>query len=298
MELFVQRVIDGLASGSTYAALGLALVLIFRTTAIFNFAQGEMAVFTAFFTWWLSTSPQGPGIPLGLAVVVALVASFLGGALIERTVIRPIEGSDNHLVPVVVAIALFVSIDAVIGKLFGTETRRMPSLFPDGNVTMGSVVVAKSTIGLFVVLGALCGSLWLLLHRTRVGLAMRAVASNSESSGLTGVPVDRLLMFGWGLAAVVGGIAGILVAPRLFLGTTMMQGVLIYAFAGVAIGGLDSLVGAIVGGLGVGVLESLVGGYVDFVGSQLKLSFALMVLVGFLIVRPTGLFGRKAIVRV
>jgi branched-chain amino acid transport system permease protein len=297
MTLFLQRVLDGLSSGSTYAALGLALVLVFRSTRLLNLAQGEMAMFGAYVAWWFCASAGGPGWPLGFAIAASLAISFVGGAVIERVLVRPIEGSSNHLQSVVVVVALFVAINAITAWMFGTEAQRMPDVFPVGTFELAGVVVPWSAIGLLAVLAVLSVLLWLLLQRTRIGLAMRSVASNPESSSLAGVPVSRLLMLGWGLAAAVGSLAAILVAPRLYLSTTMMQGVLLYAFLAVAIGGFDSFLGAIVGGLTVGVLESLVGGYVGFIGSNLKLSFGVVVLIVFLLVRPWGLFGSPQVAR-
>lgn len=297
MTLFLQRILDGLSSGATYAALGLALVLVFRSTRLINLAQGEMAMFGAYLAWWFTAAPGGPGWPLGVAIGGSLVASFAGGAALERVLVRPIERSTNHLLPVVVVVALFVAINAITAWRFGTDAQRMPEVFPIGTFDVAGVIVPWSTIGLLVTLAAISVLLWLLLQRTRLGLAMRAVASNPESSSLAGVPVSRLLMFGWGLAAAVGSLAAVLVAPRLYLSTTMMQGVLLYAFLAIAIGGFDSFAGAIVGGLAVGVLESLVGGYVGFIGSNLKLSFGVVVLIAFLLVRPWGLFGSPQVAR-
>jgi branched-chain amino acid transport system permease protein len=298
VELFVQRVLDGVASGSIYAALGLSLVLVYRTTATLNLAQGEMAMLSAFLAWWLCADASGPELPLGVAVVVAIAASFVLGGLIERVFMRPVEQSNDHLRAVIVTIALFVMINATTGWLFSSETQRLPSMFPGGNVDVGDVTFPKATIGVLIVLALLCVVLWLLLQRTKIGLAMRAVASNPESAGLSGVPVGSLLLLGWGLAAAVGGLAGILVAPRLYLSTGMMQGVLIYAFAAIAIGGFDSFVGAIVGGFAVGIIESLLGSYVGFIGSQLKLSSALVIRLLILMFRPTGIFGRARVERV
>lgn len=297
MTLFLQRVLDGLTSGTTYAALALALVLVYRSTRILNLAQGEMAMFGAYLAWWLCSAPGGPGWPLGVAIAGSLIFSIVAGALIERTLVRPIERAGNHLQSVVVVVALFVAVNALTAWRFGTEAKRMPDVFPVSTFRVAGVVVPWSALGLMAALAVIAFLLWLLMQRTRIGLAMRAVASNPESSSLSGVPVSRLLMFGWGLAAAVGSLAAILVAPRLYLSTTMMQGVLLYAFLAVAIGGFDSFLGAIVGGLIVGVLESLVGGYVSFIGSNLKLSFAVVVLIAFLLLRPAGLFGSTQVAR-
>src|SRR5215207_2588293 len=202
MERLIQTIVDGIATGSLYGALALAVVLIFRTTGIVNFAQGEMAMFSTFVAWGLIEA----GLPLGAALALTLLLSFIGGMVIERVVIRPVEGGE----PLVLVIV-------------------------------------------------------------KLGLAMRAVAMNAESSRLSGIPVGRTLMVGWGLAALVGALAGALIAPRLFLDVNFMGGVLIYAFAAATLGGFDSPIGAVVGGWIIGVAENLAGTYVDFIGSDLKI---------------------------
>jgi len=292
MERFVQVMIDGLATGSLYGALALALVLIFRTTGIVNFAQGEMAMFTTFIAWGLVEA----GLPMGLAFPATLVLAFVIGMLVERVIIRPVEGGEV-LTLVILTLGLFILINSAAGWIWGFGNRSFPSVFPDDSVEIGGVAVAVESVGIVAVLLVLVGVLFLVFQRTRVGLAMRAVAMNPDSSRLAGVSVGRTLMIGWGIAAVAGAIAGMLIAPRLFLDVNLMGAVLIYSFAAATLGGFDSPLGAVVGGWIIGVSENLAGTYVDFIGADLKILVPLGVILVVLLVRPTGLFGSPEVAR-
>jgi branched-chain amino acid transport system permease protein len=293
MELFFNQVLNGLQSGVTYAALALALVLIFRSTSLLNFAQGEMAMFSTFIAWIL----QDNGLPVVVAILVAMAISMVGGAIIERTLIRPIA-SDNVLAIVIVTIGMFIAINALAGWIFGTDGRVFPRIFSNESlVSFGDVTITKELVGTLGILLVVVGLLYLLFQHTKVGLAMRAVASNRESSALVGIRVGRVLMLGWGLAAALGALAGSLAAPQLNLSLNLMQGVLIYAFAAATLGGFDSPLGAVVGGLIVGVTQNLAGQYIDFFdGFELASAFLLILIV--LLVRPQGLFGRQVVTRV
>lgn len=292
MVLLLQRVADGLQYGCIYASLALAVVLVFRGAGGINFAQGEMAMVSTYVTWTLWSA----GLPLPAAVLASMALAFIGGALVERLLVRPVAArGQGHLPLVVVAVGLLVALHALAQWVWGTEGKVLPSLFGDGAVTAGGVTVGAPTVGAQAVLVAVAAGLRLLLTRTRGGLAMRAVATAPVAAGLLGVRVGRVLMAGWGLAAALGALAGALVAPTVTaFDNTLMQGVLVLAFAAAAVGGFDSLPGAVVGGLLVGVLESLAGGYLS---SDLKLAAAFAVLLGVLLVRPTGLFGSPRVVR-
>jgi branched-chain amino acid transport system permease protein len=293
MERFIQVIVDGVATGSIYAALAIALVLIFRSTGIVNFAQGEMAMFSTFIAWGLY---QG-GVPLGLAVLTTLVLSFLAGMVIERGLIRHFEGG-QELTLVIVTLGLFILLNSLAGWIWGFGNRSFPSLFGDSTFTLGGVRLTVESFGIVAVLLGVVGLLFLLFQKTKVGLAMRAAALNPESSGLVGVRVGRMLMLGWGLAAALGALAGVLVAPRLFLDVNLMGSVLIYAFAAAALGGFDSAIGAVVGGWIIGITENLAGTYVDFIGADLKILVPLAIIFVVLLVRPSGLFGRREVARV
>jgi len=290
---FIQRTVDGIAAGSIYGAVALALVLIYRTTGIVNFAQGEMAMFSTFIAWGLVQT----GMPLGVAVVLTLALSFLGGMVIERAVIRPVEGSDP-LALVIVTLGLLILLNSGAGWIWGFTNRAFPSMFPDGSIDIGGVRIAWESLGILAITLGVVGLLFLFTQRTKLGLAMRAVAMNPESSRLAGIRVGRTLMIGWGLAALVGALAGVLIAPRLFLDVNFMGAVLVYSFAAATLGGFDSPLGAIVGGWIIGVSETLAGHYVDFIGADLKILVPLAIIIAVLMVRPSGLFGAREVARV
>jgi branched-chain amino acid transport system permease protein len=292
MERLVQLVIDGIAIGSVYGALALALVLIFRSTGIVNFAQGEMAMFSTFVAWGLV---QG-GVPLGLALLITVVASFVGGMLVERVLIRPVESADP-LTILIVTLGLFILINSAAGWIWGFENRAFPRALPGGSADVAGVRVAWESLGIFAVLLAVVGLLWLLFERTKLGLAMRAAAANPASSRLVGIDVGRTLMIGWGLAALIGAAAGVLVAPQLFLDVNFMGGVLVYSFAAATLGGFDSPKGAVIGGWIIGVAETLAGDYIGFIGSDLTILVPLAIIFVVLLVRPNGLFGSPEVVR-
>ncbi|GAA1588909.1 branched-chain amino acid ABC transporter permease [Actinomadura kijaniata] len=292
MAGFLQQVVEGLGAGAIYASLALALVLIYRFTGIVNFAQGELAMFATYIAWQFTHA----GVPFWLALVLTLAVAFAGGMLIERVVIRPVEGAPE-LTVVIVTVGLFILVNAAAGWIWSFLIKDFPNPFPRGALEAGGVGVAYSTLGVMGVVAAVMGLLYLLFRHTKIGLGMRAVASGPESARLVGIRVGWTLALGWGLAATVGAVSGVLVAPLLFLEPNMMGGVLIYAFAAATLGGFDSPAGAVVGGLVVGVAETLSGAYLDFVGSDLKVGVPLAIILGVLLLRPQGLFGRAAVER-
>lgn len=293
MTDLLQQVVQGLGVGAVYASLALALVLIYRFTHIVNFAQGEMAMFSTYVAWQLVHS----GMSFWLALPATLLISFVGGMLLERVVIRPVEGG-SELTLVIVTVGLFIFVNAAAGFLWSFTVRSFPNPFPTQSFDVAGVQLGLPTLGILAVVGVVVLLLYLLFGHTKLGLAMRAVADNPESSRLVGIRSGRVLMVGWGLAATVGAVSGVLVAPLLFLEPNMMGGVLIYAFAAATLGGFDSAGGAIVGGLLVGVLETLAAAYVDVIGSDLKIAVPLVIIFGVLLLRPQGLFGRTAVARV
>jgi branched-chain amino acid transport system permease protein len=289
---FIQLVVDGIADGSVYGAVALALVLIFRSTGIVNFAQGEMAMFSTFIAWGLLQA----GLGVGLAILASVAISFLGGMLIERAVIRPVEGGEP-LALVIVTLGLLILINSAAGWIWGFNNRSFPSLFGDSSFGVGSVRIDVESLGIIGVMLGVVGVVWLIFNRTKIGLAMRAVSMNPDSSRLCGVPVGRTLMVGWGLAAAVGALAGALVASRLFLDVNFMASVLIYSFAAATLGGFDSPLGAVIGGWVIGVAETLAGYYIGFIGSDLKILVPLAIILAVLMVRPSGLFGSAEVAR-
>jgi branched-chain amino acid transport system permease protein len=293
MSYLVQLVVDGLATGSIYGALALAIVLVNRSTGMVNFAQGAMAVLAAFVAYSLAQA----GVPILVGLIVAVLFAFVLGAFVERAIIRRFEGGDTN-VAVVATIALLVLITGIAGLIWGYDPQSFPSLFPNRTVQVAGVFVSVRSLGTIAVLVVVVVLLQLLFRGTRLGLAMRAVADNPESSALSGVPTSRTLMVGWGLAAGLGAIAGILVAPQLFISPNMLDFTLVYALAAAILGGLDSPLGAVVAGWLIGVVENLAGAYVDVIGNDLKIAVPFVAMIVILSVRPQGLFGRRTVVRV
>jgi branched-chain amino acid transport system permease protein len=289
MHEFLQQVFSGLAAGAIYASVALALVMIYRSTDLVNFAQGEMAMFSTYIAWTLVNA----GLPFWAAFAITLVASFIGGMVIERVVIRPVENAPV-LAAVIVTIALLLIFNSLAGWLYSYTVQDFPSPFPDRPL-LHSLLTTRD-LGVIAVTLIMLVLLFLFFRFTSTGLAMRAAAQNPTSARLCGIPVGRMLAIGWGLAAAIGATAGIMVAPVLFLDPNMMGGVLLYAFAGALLGGITSPVGAVVGGLIVGVTENLVGTYL--IASQLKLTVALALIILVLVFRPNGLFGTAIVRRV
>ncbi|MGF1600365.1 MAG: branched-chain amino acid ABC transporter permease [Acidimicrobiales bacterium] len=319
MQLFLQRLFDGLDNGAVYAVVAVALVLIFKATTLVNFAQGELAMFGTFIAYVLAvpgtdtTLSYGLGwsdfkvgfLPLGLmlAIIVAMAISAAAGAAIERVLIRPFDPTD-HLPVVLITLGIFLILNAVAGYLWNFNPRPFPSLFPnapDAYVGIGGARLRHSVIGTWAVLGLISLVLWFILSKTKIGLAFRAVSSNTESARLVGVRVGRVLMFGWALAAAFGTLGGSLVAPKLFLQPNMMAVLLIFSFAAATIGGLDSLVGAVVGGISIGLIQSILVGYLgdyDPAFIVLSLAVAFVVILVVLWFKPAGLFGTSRVERV
>src|SRR5213595_1007508 len=287
MEIFVQQVVSGLATGGIYGSVALALVMIYQATDVVNFAQGEMAMFSTYLAW----SMLNAGVPYWAAFFATLAVAFVGGLLIDRVVIRPVENAPV-LTVVIVCIGLLVIFNSVAGWLYSYIQKPFPSPFPEKPFKIGDVFFGAHDLGALGVTLLVLLFLYVFFRYTTLGLAMRAAAQNPVSSRLCGIRV------GWMLAALVGAVAGLMIAPIVFLDPTMMSGILIYAFASATLGGFTSPGGAVLGGLLVGVIENLVGTYVKFIGTELKLTVALAMILVVLLVRPSGLFGRVAVHRV
>jgi branched-chain amino acid transport system permease protein len=288
-----QQVVSGLAQGSIFASLALALVLIYRAMGIVNFAQGELAMFTTYIAWQLTQM----GLPIWLAFAVTVVVAFGTGVALERIVIRPVERA-NQLTVVIVSLGLFISINGLAGWIWGYIVKAFPSPFSSNPLQIGGVAFSAQDVGVIVVSVITLGLISLFFQKTKLGLAMRAAALYPEQSRVLGIRVGWMLALGWGLASAVGAISGIMIAPVVFLDPNMMQSVLVYAFAAAVLGGIESPIGAVVGGLVLGVAINLLGTYVEAIGNDLRLAAALAIIVIVLVVRPAGLFGRVAVQRV
>jgi branched-chain amino acid transport system permease protein len=296
---FMQQVVSGLASGGVYALLALALVIIHRSTGVINFAQGEMATLSTYIAWTLTVHHGWSYWP---AFVMTLGVSFAGGIGIHRVVIRPVErGSVLRIV--IVTIGLLVAINGFVVWKWGGEPQQLQSPFSTDTYDIGGVVVSANDLGTIAVALGIVVLLWLLFQFTKIGLALRAAAVNPEEARLVGVRVSWMLALGWGLAALLGAVAGMLTAPAVGLDPNMMAAVLIYSFAAAVLGGIDSPLGAVVGGLLLGVLLNLLS-YLsqydafDWFTEELRLPMALLVILVVLLVRPQGIFGRPEVKRV
>jgi branched-chain amino acid transport system permease protein len=293
VEIFVQQVVSGLATGGIYASLALALVMIYEATEVVNFAQGEMAMFATYIAWTLLTA----GVPYWLAFLLTLVIAFVGGVVIERVVIRPVEQAPI-LTIVIVTLGLLVIANSMAGWIWTYVQKPFVSPFPSRPLVAGNVVFGAHGLGQIALTLVVFLCIFLFFRFTPLGLAMRAAAQNPVSSRLCGIRVGWMLALGWGFAAVFGAVAGMMVAPVLTLEPNMMGGIQIYAFAAATLGGFTSPGGAVLGGFIVGVIENLVGTYVSFIGTELKLTVALALIIMVLLVRPSGLFGRPMVKRV
>ena len=286
-----------MANGSTYALIAVALVLIFKATTLVNFAQGEFAMLGAFVVLVLAYEQ---GIPMWIAVFLAMIITGIFAAGVERVLIRPFDPAD-HLPLVIITLGLFLGVNAVAGIVWRFDPRSFPELFPSGNAfTWGSASLRWYTVFTVLTVLVTIGILQLLLNKTKIGLAFRAVSSNLESSELVGIRVGPTLQFGWALAAAVGtlGAAVYVADPFRQLEPSIMLRVLIFAVSAAALGGLDSLWGALAGGIAIGAIQSLVVPYVPFIPNELGLAAAVVVLMLVLLVRPAGLFGTPAVSRV
>jgi branched-chain amino acid transport system permease protein len=296
MSLFIERFVNGLADGSIYALLALALVVVFRSTGQLNFAQGEIGTLGAFFVSTLTLS----GLPVWLSIGCAMVLGFVISAGVERVVVRPIEHRNPGAV-IVALIGVFLAVNQVVALIWGVDARGLPSVFPDAAddfVTILGAPVRIARLGVIGVLIVLLVLLWVLFNKTKVGLAMRAVANNQESSNLVGIRVGSILLVGWGLAGAIGVLAAALLAPSAGLTGTLMLGPFLLASVAAVLGGLDSPVGAVVGGLIIGLTEAFIVGYVDFMGADMLFPVMLVILLAVLLLRPSGLFGSERVERV
>jgi branched-chain amino acid transport system permease protein len=292
MELLVQQVLAGMASGAIYALMALAVVMIYQTIHHLNFAQGEMAMFSTFMAWQL----MAWGMPYWAAFVLTVALSFAGGMAIERIVFKPLRNAPD-LAHIAMFIALFAIFNSLAGFIWEFTIKPFPTPFGSAPL-IASGLVSMHQAGMIGVTLLLVVLLYGFFRFTRLGLAMRAAAENPASARLVGIRVGWIMALGWGMAAAIGAVAGMLIAPVVFLEPHMMLAILLYGFAGAVLGGLTSPGGAVIGGFAVGIVESLAGTYIPVIGSEIKLPIALALIVLVLVFKPTGLLGRTTVQRV
>ena len=291
MGVLGQVIVSGLAIGSLYALMALALVLIYQSTDVINFAQGELATFTTFVAWTLITHAK---LPWAVAFLITLVVAAITGALVERLIVRHVENAPLLSI-VIVTLGLFTIINSIDGLIWGYVYKNFPSPFSGRPLILGEIIITQLNLWAFGLAAVITLLLFGFLRFTLLGTAIRATAQNRIASQLMGIRVGRMLTLGWAMAAVLGAVAGVMLAPLLTVEPNMMGGLLIYAFAAAVLGGLNSAVGAILGGLTLGVIEQLAGVYV---GSELKTTVAFVLIVVILTIRPAGLFGRVSVKKV
>jgi branched-chain amino acid transport system permease protein len=290
MQAFLHQLLSGIATGGIYASLALALVMVYQATHHINFAQGELAMFSTYIAWALVQA----GYPYWEAFFLTLGFAFLLGVFVQAVILRPVQNASFFSL-VIVFIGLLVICNSIAGWIFSYAVQIFPSPFPS-RAWYGGNYLSPHEVGVMLVTVIVLVLVFLFFRFTSLGLAMRAAAQNPVSSRLVGIRVGWMLALGAGLASAIGAVAGIMAAPILYLDPNMMSGILLYGFAGAVLGGIDNPWGAVLGGVMVGVLENLAGAYV--VGTELKLSVALVVIIGVLVVKPSGLFGRFVVTRV
>jgi branched-chain amino acid transport system permease protein len=291
MELILHQMLAGLATGAIYACLALAVVMIYQAIDNINFAQGEMATFSTFVAWQLMQW----GVPYWVAFFATLIISFVAAVVIERVLFRPVRDAPI-LTYVVIFIALFGILNSLDGFIWDYNVKTFPTPF-GSRPLLGNGLISSHDGGMIGIVLLMLILLYLFFRHTRIGLAMRAAAANPDSARLAGIRVGWMVALGWGMAASIGAIGGMLIAPVVFLEPNMMASVLLYGFAAAVVGGLTSPGGAVLGGFIVGVLENLAG-TIPYVGGELKLTIALVIIVAVLVIRPGGLFGQRIVQRV
>jgi branched-chain amino acid transport system permease protein len=293
---FATFTVNGVALGMVYGGLALALVLIYQATHVINFAQGELAMFTTYIAWQLTQW----GFSFWLAFATTLAIAFVLGAGLQVTLIRPVQHR-SVVATVIVTVGLFIVIDGVTNWIWGSvDYAILPNPFGFADTyDVGGVLIRKLNVGMVGVLSVSLLAVWAMFRFTKLGLAMRAAALRPASAALAGVRVDAMLAIGWGLAAVIGAAAGMMDGlSELALQPVFMLPILVFSFAAAALGGLESPVGAVVGGLAIGIFLQLIVGYVPEIDSNLTLPFSFAVLLTVLLIKPSGLFGRKETQRV
>lgn len=294
---YSQQVVVGISTGSLFGIVALALVLIYKSTEVVNFSQGEMAMFSTYIAWSLLQEFGESRGAIWLVLLLTMAIAFAMGALMEVLVMRRVQHAPV-LNAVIITLGFFTFYNSIASWRYGNIPKPFPTPFATGTVSLADVTVGYHTLGTIGVSLVLVTLLYLLFQFTKVGLAMRATAEDPVASRLMGVPVGRMLTLGWGLSAAAGAVAGVLVAHTLGLSPIFMFGLLIFAFAGAVVGGLDSPGGAILGGIIVGVAQNILGITEFLGGSELRIVWAFGFILLVLLIKPSGLFGRHVVRRV
>lgn len=282
----LQYAVGGLATGSLYALVALGIVLLYRSSRVLNFAHGDMATLATFIAFTLLAR----ALPFPIAIAASLAAAAALGAVFFFVILRPARES-TLLGRIVITLGFALLLSGVMQLVWGSETQTFPFPLSDTRVyRVGEVIISQMNLGTITAGVALMALLYVLVQRTKIGLAMRAVAQDAAAAQALGIPARRIHALTWGLASALGGAAGILLAPVVYLDPFMMLDPFLKGFAGAVLGGMDSLPGAVVGGFLLGVAESIFAGYVSF---KFKTTLAFAVIILVLMVRPEGLLGRE-----
>lgn len=286
MTHLAQYTIGGLAAGSLYALVALGIVLLYRSSRVLNFAHGDQATLATFIAFTL----LGRAVPFPVAIVASLGAAAALGAFFFFFILRPAKEA-TLLGKIVITLGLALVLSGVMQVVWGADTQVFPFPLSDTRVyRLGQVVVSEVNLGTITAALILMAILYVLVQRTKVGLAMRAIAQDTVAAQALGIPARRIYALTWGLASALGGAAGMLLAPVVYLDPFMMLDPFLKGFAAAVLGGMDSLPGAVLGGFLLGVAESVFAGYVSF---KFKTTLAFAIIIVVLMVRPEGLLGHE-----
>jgi len=283
--MLTQIILTGLVVGSLYALAGVGLVVMYKTSEIINFAQGDTATLTTFIAFTLLISV---GLPYPVVFVLVLLAALGAGIVIYGLAVRPLVGRRSPLDAVVTTLGVAMVINGLAAWIWGYSTQNVPSAIRGAGLRFGEASLTAQDV-LTVTVAVLCIAVFLAFFRfTRLGVAMQAVSQNPAAAQLMGVNLHRVHALSWGLGGILAAVAGLFVAPMVYLDVTSINHFMIKAFAAVVLGGFSSFAGAIVGGLVLGVGSNLVAAYLS---TDLKTTFVFVLMLGILAIRPAGLLG-------
>ena len=284
MNFFFDLMIGGLAIGACYSLIALAMVIIYKTSEVPNFAQGEMAMLATFVAF---TMMANYGVGFWIGMIITLIFAFCLGALLELCFLRPAD-NPGVLGSIVITLGAEMILYGLAGWKWGANQNPFPVPFSEySGITIGGVIITEINLWTMVVSVLVMLVLFIFFRFTKLGTAMKAVQQNSFAAKAMGIPTRKILTFTWGLSSLTGAIAGMLIAPVATLDPNMMLDPMLKGFAGGVLGGLTSLPGAAAGAYLLGIIENLFGGYVSL---EFKSVVAFAVIVLILCVKPSGLF--------